>query len=145
MKYFIVVIILQIILYGCAAHKKINGAREGHSSYLITKIDSINSWYTIYATKKDSVYKIIVKKDGLGNPNCKKIIQVGISYQLNIFPINHQPPVINGIKVQPMNYLDIHSYGYDESTSIGIEPEKGIYILHHTPDIAGLCYIRTAK
>jgi hypothetical protein len=114
---------------------------KNDSLYLIKSIDSVNNWYTIYAIKMDSTYKIVVKKEKL-DLKCKRVIMVGESYRLELHSRKNEVPVINGIKISPINSLDIECYTYDENTVICIDPKKGIYDLYHTPNIKGLCYIK---
>ncbi len=113
---------------------------QSNSLYSIRAIDSINNWYVIYATKKDTNYKIVVKKENYHISECKKKIEVGRSYNLELHSRKNEAPEINGVKIKPVNSLDVQCYTYDEATVICIEPNKGIYDLYHTPSIVGLCY-----
>ncbi len=58
MRFTILYILLT--LFSCSSTKNTNENKA--SSYEVTKISSINNWNIIYATKKDSVYKIVTKK-----------------------------------------------------------------------------------
>lgn len=111
------------------------------STYLIERIDSINNWYLIYAKKLDTNFKIISSKDVRQMAPGKKIM-VGRYYRLILISRkNDDVPTIKGIKIKPMNSLDVHCYVYDEQTSICIEQEKKIFDLHRSPNIIGLTYI----
>jgi hypothetical protein len=108
--------------------------------YRIKKIQNVNSWHIIYATKADSLYKVVVGQDSKVNKECQKIV-VGKYYNLQLYSRRENAPEINGVKLQPINYADIECYRYDEETEICIEPKKGIYDLHYASNLKGLCYI----
>ncbi len=72
--------------------------------YLIKKIHSLNNWNVIYASKQDSVYKIVVHKESVTTPNCRKLIK-GHYYNLVLHSRRANPPIINGVKLAPINYL----------------------------------------
>lgn len=139
MKKMLNAMLTSLILFSCASLKEPNVSGQSKSSYLIKEIDSINSWYVIYATKKDSIYKIITKKENNVAAGCKKL-ELGRSYQLALVSRKNEVPEINGVKIRPVNALDNQCYTYDEKTSICIEPSKGIFDLYHTPSVIGLCY-----
>lgn len=104
------------------------------------KIKSKNAWYIIYAEKQDTLYKVVVKKE-IVSGECKKIA-VGKYYDLELKSRRENAPEINGVKLQPMNYLDVECFSYDEETEICIEPKKRIYDLYYTNDLKGLCYLK---
>jgi hypothetical protein len=132
-------ILIFILLCSCADSKNLGNMSQSDSLYLIKTIDSVNNWYTIYATKNDSSYKIVKKENQ--NLGCKRVITVGQSYNLVLHSRKNEVPEINGVKIKPVNSLDVQCYTYDEGTNICIETKKGIYDLYHTPNIKGLCYI----
>jgi len=134
-------IIFLIIICSCGNTKKINNELKNDSTYLINKIDSLNSWNIIYATKQDVTYKIIVHKEDVDTKACKKII-VGKYYELNLNSRKNNVLEIDGVKVSPINNLDVNCYTYDDMTEICIEPKKGINDLYHTEDIKGFCYVK---
>lgn len=136
MKFTIFYILLT--LFSCNSSKNVNQDKKETSSYLVKEISSINNWNIIYVTKQDSIYKIVTKKEN--NKNCEKII-VGKSYTFKLNSRKKNVPEINGVKISPVNSLDIQCYSYDEKTDICIEPEKGVYDLYHTDNIKGLCYM----
>lgn len=132
-------------MQACFTSKHLNKTANTDSLYVIKSIDSVNNWYVILAVKRDSSYKIVVKKEKEHDAKCEKPIVVGQSYHLELHSRKNEAPVINGIKIKPVNYLDIQCYTYDENTVICIEPQKGIYDLFHTSNIKGLCYISSDK
>lgn len=127
------------LCFSCASIKKIEQKDSTSQGYLITEIKTINSWYIIYAEKQDTCYKIIVKKDKKENNDCKKII-IGNCYNLKLHAISENVPKIRGVKISPVNYLDMTCHAYDEETEICIEPENGIFDLYYTEDLSGLYY-----
>lgn len=118
----------------------INNNETRINSYLIKKIKSVNNWYVIYATKKDSIYKIIVEKEGTDTFPCREQVRVGEYYNLVLHSRKMNPPMINGIILRLANSLDIQCYQYDKETEFCIEPRKGIYDLYSTESIRGNCY-----
>ena len=140
MKILASAILIFILSCSCANSKTLSNMPKSDSLYIIKSIDSVNNWYTIYATKNDSSYKIVVKKENQ-NLGYKRVITVGQSYNLVLHSRKNEVPEINGVKIKPVNSLDVQCYTYDETTNICIEPKKGIYDLYHTPNIKGLCYI----
>ena len=135
------IILIFTLWCSCTSSKHLSTEVQGDSLYRIKAIASINNWYTIYATKKDSTYKIVVKKEDQQNLRCKKMIRVGQFYSLVLHSRKDEIPEINGVKIKPVNSIDVQCYAYDEHTNICIEPKKGVYDLYHTPNIKGLCYI----
>ncbi len=74
------------------------------------------------------------KKYLLVMPNHPKI-KVGNSYKLKL---NSIIPVINGVKMIPMNYLDFEGISLDEKTTININPDGGIYDIYKSDNLKGL-------
>ncbi len=107
--------------------------------YMIKSIDSINNWYIVYASRKDSMYKIVTAKTSEGLKCTQKII-INNYYNLKLYSRKENAPVINGVKVAPTNSLDIQCYAFDEATNICVEPKKNIYDWYMTSNIRGLCY-----
>lgn len=127
--------LVAILIISCSQYKKTIYDKKS-DFYRISKLDSINTYFLIYATKKDSTYKIVSNKDYA--KNCNKI-KVGSSYQLHLKSLKDNAPIINGIKMTPVNYLDIKCFQFDETTQIC--KEDGIYDLYFTDDIRGICLI----
>src|SRR6218665_62905 len=127
------------ILFSCSSSNFLTQDKSA-SGYLIKKIRTKNSWYIIYAEKQDSLYKIVTGREK-GNENCQKIV-VGKYYNLELYSRRENAAVINGIKLKPVNQLDIECFEYDDKTQICIEPKNGIYDLYYTRDLKGLCYLK---
>jgi len=134
-----IVLALVLLLFSCSGLNKVN---QDHSdtSYLIKNIKSKNDWHIIYAVRNDSLFKIVVKKEASGVQGGRKII-AGQYYNLVLHSRRENAPVIDGIKIRPINYLDIQCYTYDKNTTICIEPRKGILDLYHAENIKGLYFI----
>lgn len=103
----------------------------------VIKIDSINNYYLIYTTKNDSLFKIVSEKSYLNN--CKKIKE-GKDYPLKVVSMSKSAPSIAGIKISPVNYLDVQCFQFDKNTQIC--KEEGIDDLYFTKNLNGLCYIK---
>jgi hypothetical protein len=134
---------LMLCLFSCSVHQPETGDKNDNKSYLIKKIVSKNDWLVVYAEKQDSLFKIVVGNESSQPNNCKKI-KVGETYFLNLKSRRKNAPEIGGVKLNPINYLDIECFAYDENTEICIEPEKGIYDLYYTFNLKGYCYVPLA-
>lgn len=106
--------------------------------YTICKIDSIKNWYIIYANKNDSVFKIVSMKNVENNCDCT--ISIGKQYDLSLQKCIGNVLSSHGIKLMPMNYLDIQGLQYNSDTDICIEIEKGVLGLYTCRNLVGLCY-----
>lgn len=135
----LLIFLIVVFAVSCKNSKLTNQAKD--LSYLVKKIDSKNNWHIIYASKQDSLFKIIVEKEINTTYNCDKI-KVGGYYNFKLHSRKVEVVEINGVKVQPVNHLDIQCYSYDKETSICIEPKKGIYDLYHAENLKGLCLVK---
>jgi hypothetical protein len=117
--------ILILILFSCAGIKETN-KKHNKDSFLINKIESKNDWYIVYAHRHDSTFMIVSKKVENVNPAWQKLI-VGNFYNLKLSSII---PVINGVKMIPINYLDFAGISLDEKTLVNINPIKGIFDIY---------------
>ena len=111
---------------------------ENKKLYEIYRIDSINDYYLIYAKRGDSLFKIVSKKEVADK---KKEIKVNKSYPLKLHSRRENSPTIGGVKLEPVNYLDVECYGYDKNTTICIERDS-INDLHYAENIKGKYFIR---
>lgn len=128
------ILIMTIFLHYCFTSNTANRSRESTSTYLIKSIDSVDNWYLIYAAKKHSFYEIVVRKEKQLSLKCKSPISVGESYRLELHSRKDEVPVINGLKIKPMNYLDIQCYSYEKNTVICIDPKK-VFMIYTIPPI----------
>lgn len=141
-------IYLVLIFLSCAISKGFTQEKNNSEMYLIEAIEKQNSWNIIYATKQDTVFKIVTGGEKV-KEDCNKVI-VGKYYNFKLKSRRENVPVINGIKLKPINHLDVESnaydkdgiecYSYDQETEICIEPERGINDIYYTEDLVGLCF-----
>lgn len=131
MRKFVLMVIL--FMLSCAGIKQ---KRQNHNddSFLINKIESKDNWYIVYACRHDSVFMIVSKKTEIVNQNWAKII-IGKYYNLRLSSII---PVINGVKMFPVNYLDYAGISLDEQTFVNINPSKGIFDVYSAENLKGL-------
>lgn len=130
-------IILFLFCYcSCDSLKVPKEQDEISKLFKIEDIKSKNSWNIIYASKNDTLYKIITKK--IKTSRCNKIM-IGESYNiiLNETPNNYL--IINGLKINKTPSRHINCFGYDNETDICLERERGINYLYSAKNILGLC------
>ena len=100
-------------------------ATENRSYYKLKKIDSINSYYLLYASRNDSVYKIVAGKELVPFK-----MKIRAYYDMKLYPHYGY-----NSKFKPINYLDVRCSNYKNDTEICIEdgcvPE--LYDLKETP------------
>ena len=132
---------LLFVAFACSSSKEVTQEVNADSKYYIRKIKNKNSWCIIYAEKQDTLFKIVVGTSNVINDDCKEIA-VGKYYDFELKSKRENAPKINGVGMNPINYLDIECYSYDEETDICIEPKKGINDLYYTEDLLGLYYLR---
>lgn len=118
--------------FSCAQNKLV---KKNAPNYFISKIDSINNYYLVYAEKGDSLYKIVSKKS---LNKCIKI-ETYKEYSLLLHSMSSQAPVINGVKLSPINYLDVSCFRFDKNTDIC--KEDGIHDLYLSDNLEGLCIV----
>lgn len=133
---FITLLFLGLLISCKNLHSNINKP-ESQSTYNVYKIDSINNYYLIYAKKHDSIFKIVSLKEQMSD--CNKI-KKGLNYNFKLHSIRENAPTIGGIKMSPINYMDINCYQFDEETSIC--KEEGIDDLFFSDNIKSLCIIK---
>ncbi len=131
------IIILLILILTCCCKSYKGGTVKTENLYEVYKLDSINNYFLIYAKKRDSLFKIVSEKE---KPSKCRSIKVKSLYSFELQSIRDTAPVINGIKMTPINYMDIHCFQFDENTSIC--KEEGIYDLYFAKNIKGLCIIK---
>ncbi|WP_334126982.1 hypothetical protein [Empedobacter brevis] len=130
-KLLITIVIFFFI--SCNSSKQLS---ENKIEYKVDKIESLNNWNIIYLSRGYNKYKLVSLKTE--NKECHKIKE-GKTYNFILHSRRENPPIINGIKLEPVNYLDLHCYAYDNETEICIEPEKGINDLYSAENLNGLC------
>lgn len=133
----IAISILILFLFSCTGIKRINQEHDFDSFY-INKIASKNDWYFVYANRHDSTFVIVSKKADVVNPVWEKL-KIGNYYNFRLSSII---PVINGVKMIPINYLDFTGIRLDERTSVNINPEKGIYDIYSSENFIGIYLVK---
>jgi hypothetical protein len=107
--------------------------------YSVIKIDSIKNWYVIYASRNDSVFKIV----SLKKQTCQcDIISVGKQFHLELQERMENVLSKDGLKLIPMNYADITGLHFDPDTDVFVSKEKGIYGLYTSENLSGLCVLK---
>lgn len=139
MKNLIYLLALIMLLSSCSSTKKPIVVSDRDTSYRIKKINRNNSWYIIYAERKDTLFKIVsYAEDGI-NEGYKKIV-VGGKYDFELKSKKENAPIIGGVKLDPVGYTGC--YQFDKETTICLEPKRGIYDLFYTNDLKGIYYLK---
>ena len=139
MKIIVTLLLVIASMTGCSQSKSaMNINYSENFRYKVTRIDSINNWYLIYAVKGDTTYKIVSRKEG--KQECNKI-SVGDYYRFILHSRKNSSPMIGGVRIVPQNHLDISCYSYDENTRICLE--EGVYDLYSAQNIKGMCYLES--
>ncbi|HEX8577759.1 MAG TPA: hypothetical protein VF677_15840 [Flavobacterium sp.] len=135
------ILILPILFISCG--KKLFMDKKNNPmliSYKVYKIETINDYYLIYASKKDSLYKIVSKKEAVTS-KCTKI-KLNSYFDFKLHSTRENAPVIGGVKLSPINYLIINCYTYEKDTKICIDVKNGIFDLYYADNVKGLCFIK---
>ena len=141
MKKIILLLILTILLVECASKLVRSNAiysdkgNNGLTSYKVYKIDSINTYYLIYAKKGDTLYKIVSTKEII--ENCERI-KVNVRYDFKLHS-SLSDFKIGNVTIHQTD-LNVSCYAYDASTYICLERDS-INDLYYADNIKGLCYI----
>jgi hypothetical protein len=142
MKNYLITLLI-IFISSCKCYhsneniKNINA--ENTVNYKIYKIDSLNSYYLIYAKKEELLYKIVSKKSN--KDGCLKI-KINSIYALKLRSMEIMKPKIEDPKKRPMNYLDFIEpcRKFDDSTKICLE--RYMTDLYFVDNVKGLCLIK---
>lgn len=108
-------------------------------AYQVFKIDSLDNFYLIYATKNDSSYKILSEKTLL--TNCNKIFVTG-NYD---FVLQNAKDITITNESQTLKFylFNVDCLIYNDSTKICIE-RSGNFVpaLFRATNVKGLCFIK---
>ncbi len=138
------VFVICLTLLSCINSKKVqptvdNSRKDIDSSlYKVYKIDSINTYYLIYAKRKDSLYKVVSKKGE--NVESLITIKIGGQYDLKLNSIWTKKIMIGGVNVSPSVTPNVTCLSFDDSTKICIERDS-INDLHQADNLLGLYLI----
>lgn len=145
MKHFIIITSLILIpLIGLVKNNflpskyyKQNSSNQQLTTFRVYKIDSINSYYLIYAKKGVSIYKIVSKKVRV--TKCDKI-NINSNYGFKLHSSLHDRQ-IGAMKFLAQNSLLVNCFYYDKLTSICLEGDS-IRDLYSAENLKGLCFTR---
>ena len=127
-------ILLFLILANISCQTGLKYNPDSLDLYKVSKIDSVNNYYIIYALKKDSLFKLVSKKES--NMKCNKI-RKNFTYKFVLHSISKTSININGLDMVPMNNIDINCYQFDQNTKIC--KETGIIDIYIVENLKGLC------
>lgn len=129
MKKYLLIIVLSAILFSCSRN---NYPSQNELCYNVYKIQLNNEYYEIYARRGGQHFKIISKKEDF---TAGEKIRKGKCYQFELTSREELAPTIDGVKILPVNYLDIrYMHG---NTAIKIDGGK-IHTLHYAKNLKGL-------
>lgn len=106
--------------------------------YLVTKIDSTNNYYFIYAKGSDENFKIVSEKNNL---YCTNKVAVGKKYNFKTESIFISKIKDGDTFRQLTNHINIKCITLNGSI-ICKEYENGIYDVFRSENLQGLCYIK---
>jgi len=140
MKRFLQVLIIFFI--SCVSTKVPNSHAQKSTDtlYKVYKIDSINSYYLIYAKLGKNFYKIVSKKEsfiGFNKIERKRYY----SFKLHSILANRQ---IGNMAIFPQNSLLVNCFSYDDTTQICLEGGR-IKDLYYSVNIKGIFFISEKK
>jgi hypothetical protein len=128
MKNILYLLCWVVTFFSCSNSNQDTSASQNqiNTLYKVYKVDSINSYYLIYVSKRDTNYKIVSKREF--TENCNKITK-GDYYDFNL---------------SSMSIGEIMSPGFanciwvDSTTKVCLE--DSIFDLKSASNIKGLCY-----
>jgi len=129
----IIIVLLALVFTACLSYRNL----KGHSVlYKVYKIDSVNSYYLIYAKKNDSLYKIVSKKDSV---NCSNKIRLNNNYSFMLHSLLAKSRIGN-VSIDPKN-MNVNCFAFDKETFICLEGDS-IKDIYHADNVKGLCFIK---
>ena len=109
------VLLLIILLSACNLNKSFRDSGEAkHFNYRIIGIDSVKSYYLIYATKDKLKFIIVSNKEASANG---EKIKSGKKYSLNLISMLSNK-AIKDFDILPENRSLVNCYYFDDSTEI---------------------------
>ena len=145
MKFFMKIFFSMCLLFACrnsitavaTSDKPKSGICLVDSVYQVYQIDSIHSYYLIYAKNNTGIIKIVSKKTF---SNVCYNLKLNQNYYFSLHSIWTKPVMIGKINASPPLTPHVTCLGFDDSTSICIDREHGIYDLYDCDNLKGLCY-----
>jgi hypothetical protein len=123
------------LLFGCVSSLQKSTVRKRLGFYTVYKIDSINTYYIIYAKKDSFLYKIVSKRI---QPGHAERILVNGKYQFNLHSITKEIKIGEKVYKLPLN---VSCFSYSDSTKICLERDS-INELSHAENIKGLYFMK---
>jgi hypothetical protein len=133
---FVLILFLGILFFSTTCSRKSTASvinKKDSTSYDVYKIDSIHTYYLIYARQMENNYKILSPKEK--SDNCNEI-KVNNRYRFKI----HSIFIVNGQPTIPASGInELSGWKFDDSTTINFE--KGtVWGLFLADNIKGLCF-----
>jgi len=129
-KFTLIICLLSLFSLQC----KIFHQGQNTTAYRVYKIDSIKSYYLIYAQKDQLRYKIVSKK---ANVECRSIV-VNRLYDFEL----HSMTQINGVSITPSaSKYEVSGMSVDDSTTVNFEKDTQ-WDLYYANNIKGLCFTK---
>lgn len=135
-------IIICMILHLCFLRVEDMYGQNGNSikEYRIDRITKMNNWYFIYASRNDSLFKIVSKRTAdKGKYTRHDKVRRHKKYHLILESYSDNAPVVNGVKVLIPGYTG--GFCLDSCTTVMLEPQNGIWDLYISPNLKGLYYL----
>lgn len=123
-----------LLFFSCATTKGLN---SDSSCYKVFKIKSRGSVYQIYAKKNGVVYQIITFRDSTAKLQYGERIRRGKCYAFKLKSEQELAPMVNGVKLYPMNSYEIHR----DFNGTLIHINYGSTDLYYPENVKGLIYL----
>ncbi|WP_408042249.1 hypothetical protein [Tenacibaculum litopenaei] len=136
-RYIFILMLMTLTKTNCTGHKKVlkNGKaiKLITGNFIISKIDSTNSYYLIYGLKNKNSYKIISKKELSAETEEK--LEIGKNYLLSLKNFRQQDdnPLTGYSSSDPCFFLDKNTQ---------ICTEENVFGPYITEDLVGLYYVK---
>jgi len=132
---------LFVAFFGCIpverSNEQLSHIRE-NDLYTVYKIDSINSFYLVYAKMGEELFKIVSKKEVQELPTQK--VQINRKYPFVVHS-HYYNSATRKMEILPENALLVSCFYYDDSTSICLERDS-INDLHYAENLKGLYLLK---
>jgi hypothetical protein len=127
--------LIGILLPLSCSKKFIQSATD--TKYLLKEIQKKNTWYILYAEKKDTLYKIISRDENPPKERSEKLL-IGNYYTFQLQSY-YEKTRINGALI-PVGFTGCHKF--DRETAICLEPQKGIFDLYFASNLKGIYFLK---
>lgn len=133
--------ICMILFLWCMGIESMYGQNDDSiKEYRIERIAKRNNWYFIYASRNDSLFKIVSKRTAdKGKYTRHDKIRRHKKYHLILESYSDNAPVVNGEKVVVPGYTG--GFCLDSCTTVMLEPRNGIWDIYTSPNLKGLYYL----